>query len=350
MWVLFGSHWKLPLRVFWHDHVVAEVRVGGGVTLLRRQREVGCSHLSRICFRRDGENFFVYRHVLEKTAAASCVADPEDLVEWTPDREVKQESDYKPPSEFVAKYCQSSYATIRDPLMADITWISFCKWMLHWMMVENKTVDILFATLVPLQARVNWQQTLAKLEMKHVPERRRFAAAMKAIIARGIPALAMSPYLLSFNGKYCDWTITVRTNEEWDKMAFRTDRARASRYNGACGYALMVEDQLKRQLPELLLCYEDFLEKAVRPAFKFFNRSRPRGFGWGAGGETKHVWFRPLPPLAPHGDGVSLFSHGHKEGGTENVLSEAEILRSLPDLQRHAKDLRNGYFTEGSGI
>lgn len=344
LWVLLGSHWKLPLLVFWHDSVVAEVRVGAGVSLLRKQREVGQFKLEQMCFRREFDNFFIYRHTLEATALSSTTVDPEDLVEWTPLREQAPVGDFVPPDDFITGYCQSPYATIRDPLLADLAWVSFCKWMLHWLMFEQRTVSLIFAELVPLQVRRNWAQVLAKLEQKELPRNRRYVPNMEKILGRGVPKLAISDYLIGWAGKYCEWNLEIRTTSDWDHVVEKFEMERWGKYDGTHWH--MVRQQMIRQLPELLLCYEQYLQKASQPSVQLRKMVKVGRYGNMAALASG----KKITPFSPFLDRNDLRAAPDSEGGSEDLVSEDEILRSLPALQQNAKDLRNGYFNDCSGI
>lgn len=347
LWILIGPHWKLPVRLVWFD-AIAKVQVASDVPMLRKQKQAAAELLSRICERREGENFFVLRKDLARTAVrAPDMIDPEDAVEWTPYRAEPEPEQAEPRvGPFIQKYCASPYAAIRDPLMADYVWISFCKWLLHWLLVEGEPADLVFAELVPLQARENWAQVLAKLEMNHCSGKERYRPDVADMVRRGVADLAVSDFITGWTGRYCDWTLAVRTKRDWNKMVERAEIER-KRYRVRKSYFHGVYNQMRRQLPAMLEIYATFLEKAALPALKLYksvsNGTRPKNGG-------AKLCGKPIPPVSPFLDRATLGPAEETPRSVVSVASEDDILLAMPALQPQTANLWDGYFSMGAGI
>jgi hypothetical protein len=341
LWVLSGPNWKLPVRVIWHD-AIGDVRLGAGIALLKKQVTIGGARLRQLCERESNGSFFILRHVLERNAQRSMTTDPEDLVEWGVPRQSEPEG---PPvqNEFIDRYCASPYAAVKDPLMADYIWVSFCKFMLHWLMVENRPVHIGFAELVALQARENWMQVLAKTEMEKCPAETRYRPNIDSMIKRGVAEFAAGDFMVGWNGESCVWTLNVRTTKDWDSMAVRLERermkARSNRYYHS------VYDQMLRQLPELLATYRQYLAKAALPALKLFKSVQGSRYA-----NAKAIVAKPIPPHSPFLDRATLSPADETVRARPNVASEDEILQSLSALRPPGESVREDFESGGSGI
>lgn len=116
---------------------LAQVTVGAGAALTRKMKEVAWERLKLVGTVRE-DAVWVARQKLETVAQRFYGTDPEDVIEWMPAREkLPPSTDFRPPDEFILEYCKSQYAWIRDPLLADIVWMSFIRFMLHWMLNEH---------------------------------------------------------------------------------------------------------------------------------------------------------------------------------------------------------------------
>lgn len=366
LWLLRGSYWSFPITVTWHD-VLGEVTLGAGLPLLKSQVKVASTFLKEISQHEVDGKLFVLKTVLEAHGEPST-ADPEDLVEWVPSRKNKEVQGYVIPEEFLNEFCKSGYCPIKDPLLMDIVWLGLCKWMLHWVAVLNRPIDLYFARLVPLQLRKNWAPLLVKFENAEVDDKinpsygkiaQKFSPNARSMIQRGICGMALRHEMTSvikmnkcWSSQYrqpiLDWTLEVITQGPWDEMIERVETLRQSKYRHG-NYNSDVRRQMKRQLPDVLLAYAHYLEKTSQPTCRLLRVQPDRITGKLAPivpGEHKgfhltHSFDIDEPALADC-DGPVPSGCAGEEGGEEDVESQDETLPPLPDLQPCEENVRNG--------
>lgn len=272
LWTVSGSYWRLPIRVVWWDEI-CECRSGSGASLTAKMRALADETLSRSSFKSVGSNYWLKKVELEKIARKFYGEDPEDAIEWLPSRPEKNpvRQDYQPPDPFVMAYCQSPYAIIRDPLIVDAIWVSLCKFMLHWLLNEHQTVNLVFAKLDAFALRKNWASATAKFEWRKMTgrklERKDFLSTdLENMVNRGVANYLTSPPVTAFDSKHkmlC-YTLECSTTDHWRKIVRVIEREkRRTRLGGE--YMGGVRDQLRRQLPRVLEAYASYLEETKRP-------------------------------------------------------------------------------------
>lgn len=258
LWELTGPYWRLPIRVVWTEDL-AEVRVGGGLTLLKKQIAVADETLARVGTP-SGQKFYCERQKLEAVARKSEFDDPEDIVDWASIKEKPSRSTDYATSDFIHTYCTSAYAVIRDPLLADVVWLSFCKHMLDVLLNKRQEVTMFFAKIVPLCFRRNWAMAIVNAEREgrkrvEIKKGEFLNPAEKSMIERGIGEWLTSPRVTAQSDGYFRHTLEIIPNREWEDMALRLEIERKSRYRHGRGYIGSVRQLLLRQLPMALEAY-----------------------------------------------------------------------------------------------
>jgi hypothetical protein len=337
LWELIGPCWRLPLRVVWYAEL-AEVRVGAGAALTRKMRAVAEEKLLTVATPK-GSNFWASREALGKVAVLSRYEDPEEVIEWTPLRPpVKVSSGGFQASEFIQSYCECHFAIIRNPLLATAVYASFCKFMMHWMLNERGTVDLLFAEMDALALRRNWQGTAARMEQKlwragKIKDRDLFSPDMQNIADRMSEVLTHRE-LTAFDEKSgtFEYTIDIRTNKKWKEFVGKLGQERLKARDGYNGMIRLLRFQLRR----VIRCYAHYLEEATHPTANIscYEYDRARG---------KWEWYNGSRAAGPGGDprDTSVEMRPVEEGDESAVESEAASLPGMPALQSGASDLRD---------
>jgi len=348
LWELIGGHWRLPIRVVWNDDV-GDVRIGAGLRLLECQWDAADKTLERILLRRFGNTFTVTRSELSTCAVPSKHSNPEAIVEWIPNRPstlgVEHERESGAP-EFIEKYCESGYSVISDPVVATVVWASLQKWMLHWLLNEQKPVDIMFAKLVPLCLRRNWCAAAAKAEhmqmqrsnkgkrKKKHNEKTFLSPKISEMIDRGVADFLVGQYATGYDEKHkiCPYLIEVVPNERWIKSVLTVENSKKSTGR----YMDRVNHQMRKQLPDALEIYSQYLQEANFPgaAIGYFHQSGVRWkrkfiHGSYAGVEASGPWQFNDPSLIRMADGTAL-----------PVEAKAEIVPTLPRVRPPKQNVR----------
>lgn len=275
-WQLIGTFWKLPLRVVWMT-TLAEVRVGGGVNLTSKMRAAAEEKMRTVATVR-GTVFWASYQQLEKVAV-KFEGDPEDAVEWHPERNLEVKAgDGHVPEDFIRAYCQSPEAVIRDPDIMDWIWSTLRRFMLHWLLNEQKTVDLVFAELDAFCFRKNWMSATAKWEhekraKKHFAKGAFLNPNLQSMEERGIRNYLTDWPVSAFDKreKIARFTLEVTTTREWEKHVERLERERKRLASPV--YTSWVTRVIKRQAQRAMEIYAKYLRETSHPAGFFVERS-----------------------------------------------------------------------------
>lgn len=337
LWELTGPSWRLPLRVVWYAPDLAEVRVGAGAPLTKKMRSVAEEKLLTVA-KQKGTNFWASREALGKIAVLSRCEDPEEVIEWTSIREAARvESGFKA-TDFIQAYCECHFAVIRNPLLATAVWASFCKFMMHWLLNERGTVDLLFAEMDAFALRRNWQGTAARMEHKlwragKIRDKDLFKPDAQNIADR-MAHVFQHRDLTSFDEKekVLEWTLDVRVKKPWRVLMLKLAKERRANKQT---YAIIRE--LRRQLPKVISAYAHYLEEAARPISNVdcFVYDRAAGeWKWEAGPRFRGESGDPR-------DSSVEVSAAMEQSPAGTLDCEAETLpATVPDLRSRDGDMR----------
>jgi hypothetical protein len=343
LWELFGPCWRLPARVVWYADL-AEVRVGAGAPLTERMRTVAEEKLLTVANRK-GTSFWASREALGKVAVLSRYEDPQEVIEWAPLRpSTKVESTFQA-SDFIQGYCECSFAVIRNPLLATMIWASFCKFMMHWMLNERKTVDLVFAEMDAFMLRRNWQGVAAKAEQKlhragAIKDRDLFNSDAQNVADR-MGFVFTNRDLTSFDEKTrtLGYTLDVRPNKKFFTFARELVIERMSGREGRSGgnYTTLIRE-LKGQVKRVIKAYAHYLAEATAPTSNVdcFIYDRAQGkWTWSRGGRTVGESGDPR-------DGGLSMQAAVEPSPAEEGAGPAETLPApMPDLQPPDRDMRD---------
>lgn len=272
IWSLSGPFWVLPVSVEWPEgqRDIAAIRIGGGIKLLDVQREVAVERLKAIGAEFYNNRWMLMRPLLEKFCSPEGWIDPETIVEWRPLDRVKYRSvpagereRYKNLDEFFHEFSKTGW--INNPYKAEVLWMAFCKHALHWLVNEQKPVDMGFCTLFPLPVRANWKSLLLQRHIEYGTELN---------LSKLIWPIAEEIFDPQFNAwdkrkRHIYWTLEVLPGRAWFRATIRYERARKYRNGRLKGelkkYAGAIKDSIKRSLPQLAKCYAAYLSQIKKP-------------------------------------------------------------------------------------
>lgn len=334
----------MPLLVEWFDPHLAEIRLAD-IPLLAEQKRLGLDLLEALGTRQD-EKVWVTRAILEANAVRSEQGDPEAVVEWLPRRKPQPVREDYQADEFIAEFCASPYAPIRDTLIMDAVWAGMQKFMLHWLLNKRKPLDLLFCRLTPLLFRGNWQAVVARWEKnqqgRKMTGKQMYAPSQRSMIERGVADYLCETTVTAVDvkRKVLRWTISCSVNPAFHELAWKLETERKRRGGSGNYWVRSVQEQLKRQLPLALDAYEEFLKEAARPYISVLERGHagrksPENF------LAKRVRIMERPAIAP--ETIVLSDDPRvEEGGGLTLEAEIEALPAgVPDLQPGIGNMRD---------
>lgn len=283
LWELVGTYFRLPIIVRWND-VVAQIQPAS-IPMLRRQETAMNELLSEFCKESEGM-FYAVRADLAAYAIPSTASDPEEIVQWTPQapkitvphEETEPEGEWRA-SEFAAEYCASKYSIIRDKLIVDAVYVSFCRFMLDQLLNKRKPVDLMFCEIIPFMFRKNWVGVMANRDCNSCGPLRKgckrrtkvgkFSRDPEIMIKRGLHECLIDEKLLGWDEDHRVpvWSLHVAQKPSFRTMARKVEMARRRRLKSH--YFAWVLTQMKAQLPSALDYYSAFLEEARLPFVDF---------------------------------------------------------------------------------
>lgn len=335
LWELSGTHWRLPIRVIWYD-ALAEVRTGAGANLTKKQLQVSEETLASVGNKRL-TSWFLTRTQLLTVAKPSHETDPEEIVEWMPSRAPCPTTAVSGVPDFIHEYCGSIYAIVRDPLIADAIWASFCKWMLHWLVNEQKAIDLEFARILPLPVRKSWASAAAKFESVMLKENKilksdRYDPDMQKIVDRGVAQYLAGPRVSSFDeiARTFRFTLEIVPLECFHEMVKLRQRKKHRKFVKL--YGSNHRQTVLRLLPYILEAYSNYLAEAKWPTGYFISDHARSG-----------LWAEVIPNRTsePWHPGISAADASSEVGPAEDVESENEMVPEMPDLQPAEQDMRD---------
>lgn len=290
LWAVKGPYWTLPIGVEWGETDVAKVRIGCGAPLLKIQRDELAVLLNRHGRQVVGK-WYVVRARLETFAIHKPDGDPELLVEWRgPNVAVtfnNEETQSKERSEFCQAFTTHTglFATGKT---AEIVWVAFCNFALQWMLNRCRPVPMGFAELSALPMRVDWKQSLTRMErdkgkaMREEGYGRTVQGGMKPeevsrLIKRGVCDHLLASQLTAWNEsrRLIHWTLDVRPLPHFEVATKLLESERYSR-RSKFGYFRSVITSMKAIIPSALKLYAEYLYQVRRP-FVVLGKARNGG-------------------------------------------------------------------------
>lgn len=265
-WLISEERWSLPVTVMGIEGQVLGL-APCNIPMLRRQSEFLKQKLSSVGNYVNGL-WWVPDSVL-RTIGKPILGDPEDFVVWDPPVVACATNVSADPErwEFFAEYSRNG--VISDPVQAEVVFVSFCKFMLHWMLNRQKSVDLGFCELAPMPYRPNWYQVLLQKDLEREDKIKmegkypRLNSNVKSLVGRGVPDDMMDPKLTFWckEDEHIYWSIGARPKAMWWKMVKAVEQAKQSRGK----YITTIRETMKRTLPKALKFYASFLQQARLP-------------------------------------------------------------------------------------
>lgn len=275
VWSLRGAYWSLPLGVEWPEgqRDMAAIRIGAGIRLLDIQRQAAEARLLAIGGQFYNNRWFVLRAQLEKFCKPEGFVDPQTVVEWRPMERVR----YRPApmsgdpqtnalkfrgrDEFFHAFCLTGWMS--NPYKADLLFTAFCRHMLHWLVNEQRPVDLGFCTLLPVPLRPNWKSLLLD---RH---RGRVLPTSKVGLMREIAeeVLKKPEYTVWYRlRKRIFWNLECLPERPWYRATMEYERKRKAVHEKEFSrYVSAVRDTIRRSLPSLTRLYDNYLTFVKRP-------------------------------------------------------------------------------------
>ena len=258
-----GPYWTLPIEVGKLEMDMVRVRIPD-IPLLRRQREEIVAMLKEIAVNQDEDGrYYVQSKDLGRLGVQSDKRDPEDIVSWHPNVDLKG-GDAKDDG-----FCQALVdAHIYDDLLvAKIKWSGIKQVLLHWILIRGKVADLGFGRLAVVPWRENWWSILAyDLLSRRIDKTK--PAEFEAEIRSGLTR----PELLAVSTRY-DYTGATRRilipslhiipNKVFYRNALRVE-ARRKEVTGS-GYWYSIYNRMNDMVEFGYDSFKKFLAQMCRP-------------------------------------------------------------------------------------
>ena len=250
------------MEVVWHD-VIAEVRIPS-IPLLAIQRTAIEAELNRVG-RVEDDAWFVMKKDWDEIAYPFFGQNIEECVEWRVDPKPRRKGGVFP-DEFIESYSNSEFAILPDPLVNEVVWTSFLRFMLHRLVNERRPIDLFFCRLIPLMFRKNWKEIAIRKEYKRPNA---FSHQPQQIIDRGMADWLVSDEMVAVDERVesnrCRWTLEVVESPAWHEATLGLENMRAR----LKGYTNRIIHQMRAQLPYAIDVYSAFLREASFPFVQF---------------------------------------------------------------------------------
>jgi hypothetical protein len=337
-WVVCGPTWRLPVSIEWAD-TLGEINLEV-VSLLAIQRQALLDLVGPKIFARGGK-VWIFRADLLTLAHPAPALPVEQLVEWLPSRARAEEIEFID-NDFIKGYCESEFAVSKDPAVMDVMWISLCKFALHWLVNEEREIDMIFARIIPLAFRKNWSNAAAKYELRkfreHQIQKSEFLCPnQESIIDRGLADYLASDNLTSFDEKtkLPRMCLEILEGREYREATQRREKARRQRWG--IKFWERFFDRLKRQLPVVLEIYEHHLREAKYP----YCKTNPKSIGGSSGKRPRtHTGGKAAPASAHFGEDCTLYPPIETSEPSNLPSADGCLPDEVPDLQSPAGDVR----------
>lgn len=249
------------------------MRIGGGIRLLDIQLETAVARLTEIgaVYEQRGDNgkrWWIATEQLEAACTPEGKVNPESVLEWRPAERVRYRQPthrYKNRDEFFHEFAKAGW--ISDRYKAELIFVSFCKFMLHWLVNEQKPVELGFCTLVPVPLRANWKSLLLTKGVGKKPEE------VGKEVLNGLYTAWRDkprPRLGTHSNKHIFWSLEVLPERSWFRATIAFERVRRSvkyRLKGELfRYCRAVTESIRRSIPSLARLYATYVSQVKRPA------------------------------------------------------------------------------------
>lgn len=336
---------------------VALIRLGAGVKLLDIQRQAAETRLKELGAEFQNNRWVIPRLVLERFCRREADdLNPEQVVDWRPPQTAtrKRKLKFQGRTEFFAEFAKGGF--VRSAEGAEILWLAFMKHCLHWLVNEQKPIDMGFCQLCPVPLRANWRAILHQTHRKKrkAPPKNANARLM-AFIA---PEVVRPQYVAWAKTHWLVWTLEVIPEKPWYRASLEYERDRWPRHkaNGREGriyrYCAMARGSIKRALPFLTRLYATYLSNIQKPgvrlhAVKLVATTNKLSTKVGERrGDT--LRFDPPAVVVPRADPWDLAESVSEEGVGDSKEADRP-LRAVPDLRPEMADVRepNGAEVQG---
>lgn len=307
IWVLSATGWSLPLSVEWPDGQteVCALRIGGGIRLLDIQRSAAIERLTELGAYFHNGRYMLGRATLERFCTREGQVDPQTVVEWRPPSRIKyrnigrKSAQYRNQDEFFHEFAKAGWT--KTSYSAEVLWLAFCKHILHWLVNENKPVNLGFCELIPVPLRANWK---ALLLSKYVKGRTKLREVSPRRLTENVAErLLFSPEFTAWrDDKRIYWTLEVLPLKGWFRAMIARERERRRRLSRRLDmYCYSVRQAIKRALPNVIKLYATYVSQTRRPSAYLTEKHIPADQIPGPPRNIKGQFVRVNPPrVVPH--------------------------------------------------
>lgn len=339
LWALTGPGWVLPLGVEWGEsRDLARVRIGGGMHVLESWRKEVKPMLDRIAMSHTENCWMILRPALEVLATPTLETDPEELVDWRPrsrrinlggprmrtDAPTERKNDRRKFWEgFIA---ETSLPFMRTPEQAELFLHLLHTYMMHWLLNEQKPVDLIFCRIFP---------TIFPAESIHkAASSVRQARTIEGVLKRSYGLHVESKASYDSQHRALLWRLEVRPEMSWWRAALKVERVRR-RTLGRDKYDRYIKQTIHDLIPQTHDLVDSLRAQRIR-------QIRIDGIGSAQGGLSSMAYIGELVTLRSD-NGVVLRSYWRPRVRQPKTLVEkVESLSALSGLQPVGTYVRHG--------
>lgn len=356
LWELGTQLWTLPISATWIEQEdVAIVRVGHGLRLLDKQRQVASELLDKLGEKDGVGKWRVMRIKLLQFANQSEKTDPEDVVRWEagkpsvtfrPQFNKRNAGSFAQEDVFFHELVLSGVCSTPDH--AALLHHLWCKTILHCLVNRKLPINMLFMTLYALPCRSNWQNILLKDDPQKALLTVTSASHIyktpspypRAVIARMGKKL-IGGKLLAWNKKSSRvlWTVNVFHKPMWYRMVACAENQANYRWGRRNGrpYLWYVRDTLKHLVPVIIKLYGQFLTHISLPIVPLSNSHAKQFRDDMPSGRVRDV---SKEVRSPDDLPDVVGPHASRTGDPFDLPAEDGALPDMPVLPPGANDVR----------
>lgn len=350
-WMLYGSHWRLPVEVAWTDYElrIATVWLHTAVPWLKCWKAVAAKSLDSAGVGSDGTRWSFEREGLSRVAVPTTL-EPEKVIRWSTEEEAYEldmEADYTDIAgnketalrvraflrRMVDKLGLSGFESIDE---LEVFYYLLTHFMMRELIERNEPVELVFARLWPNPLKPGWQGGRRRMKME-------------AFVRKARNGLLVGSDSIKRNERkqaLHRWRLEVIANPRWIESSRRAEANRLKLY-GEFGYITQNRARMEAVWPTLLEALAIYRKEKQAPclASTFFTfrdvkiapktgrivRARPGRLG------KKNV--RSQAAL----DGINAAGAAARIKKREAKMASANAgVPTVPDLRSPAQDLRDG--------
>ncbi|HEX2880107.1 MAG TPA: hypothetical protein VHO25_11310, partial [Polyangiaceae bacterium] len=238
-------------------------------------------------------------------------------------------------ADFVNAYCKHRDAVVRDPRNFAAMWDSICKFMIHWTMFEERSVDFGFARLDAFCVRANWKNAILGrvMAMRRQTNGPRTAESIRRTTRKLLHQSFISG--IDISTMKCRWTLELTPKRTFYEAADLREAKRKLITRGSYLYNVLRQLHSPEHKNRLYECLLEYTRQTKLPY-----AALPHGFEPRCDSSGKESPINFATPKKWASTPVVAGSKMEDKTGRA-VVPEDALLPTMQDLQSLPEDVRH---------